>query len=810
MADNKTDDKNNGIASTGAGTTDNRQNPLEQTCPGCLTTMLKCECTRRKRSNVVTRNTLDDTPMEGVEEVATKSHTTSGKNTGPPPGLTRQLVANSEAMGNSSTSSGAPPLAPATTVQPQTVQDPLHTGLTQAMQFASSNDSTNHYQSSQPTAAASTTTLSYDPQRMYEDYIEDELTRNGELILAAHTTRTISRTQIPTWHTVSTATETSHIRALLTALAFDLGTTDPWNTLGLSRLEGPKPSIHMLQSRRDVALKLIESCTSALHDTAQQEMTTIKDNLNKACNDCCSNLEINAQERRSLKGNIRNIPRWMEPSEDLLEYLAEHMQHNGRLALHLSNLKGTNITTYPGAIDVNSSRQLHSHLCGPPEEIERTLTRWGDLPLLTWAPIDNGQLLKVAACVRKLHNTRAIQAPLILATPFDPFPACQKVSDITDVWDHPLLHTKWKDVVVDTTLLTPPTRIVVSGIYAPMHTQKCICLFTLGLPQAPTIPRLMAWRPNFFNFSAGPTITIDTPTQCRHAVRAIVDTLELPALQSVDNPRPSLGTTRDTPRSTLQLHFETNRISPIHMETLLKWLSNTLHDYQAIIGLQSTMASPTAMLVDVMSPTAGYTHASLSWSTLVLSPRLLLVETRSDASTWSTSLTTAWQLNPATSGIKIRYRPSANTPPLFAQVQATAADIASVKARKSHTFTKPSMDKPPTLQATISMPLGTCGPSEQWLPMFMERVANNNNLPLQPSTSDSGLDVHRWKAVTSYEGTWTGKVIVQLATIEELHHMHRTLHGQGIEIQHHLAGIYVDSDHVDLSSRATGATSRSS
>ena len=108
------------------------------------------------------------------------------------------------------------------------------------------------------------------------------------------------------------------------------------------------------------------------------------------------------------------------------------------------------------------------------------------------------------------------------------------------------------------------------------------------------------------------------------------------------------------------------------------------------------------------------------------------------------------------------------------------------------------------------MPQATCGPSEHWLPMFMQQDATTNQLPLQASTAEAGLDIHRWKAMSTYEGAWTGKVIVQLANVDELRQLHRSLHGQGIEIQHHVAGIYVDSDHIDLSSRASGATSRSS
>ena len=108
------------------------------------------------------------------------------------------------------------------------------------------------------------------------------------------------------------------------------------------------------------------------------------------------------------------------------------------------------------------------------------------------------------------------------------------------------------------------------------------------------------------------------------------------------------------------------------------------------------------------------------------------------------------------------------------------------------------------------MPLGTCGPIDQWLPTFMQRVGTTNNLPLQASVTDSGLDVHRYRALTAYDGSWTGKILVQLANIQEVRQLHNTLHGLGIEIQQHTTGIFVESDHIDLGSHATGASRRSS
>ena len=654
-------------------------NPMEQLCKIHLTPRFRCPCTR--------------------------SH---------PPGLEGQSRSNGN---TSSASSGHQTAASATPVRPQTVLDPLHTGLSQNI-LATEADRYDQRSQLATSAARQPTAVSFDAEHMYYEYVETEITRSGELIAAAQAARGKTRAEIPSWHTLSTATDTTPIRSLLAALAFNTETSEPWSTLGLSRLEGPKPSMHMLQSRRDVALKLIDSCPATLHELALRDITKIRADICSACDDCCANLETNAQERRHLKGSNRNVPRWMEPSDDLLAYLTTLLPTTGKIALHLSNLTTADITVYKNITDVDTTRQIQTHLCGPPDEIERALTRLGDQPILTWAPTDNGQLLKVAAAVRNLHNTRAGQAQLILAVPFDPYPACDKVTDITDVWDHPLLHAKWRDVVVDVSLLTPPTRIVVSGMHAPIHAHKCISLFTLGQPNTYALPRLTTWRLNFFSFASGPIINVDTPTQFSRAVRGLITTMGLPALQTIDHPRPSLGTTKEMPRSTIHLHMEHGKLSPIHLEAMLTWLGNALKDFQAIIGVLTTMSSPTAMLVDVMSASAGFTHAELSWSTLIISPRLLLVETRSDSHAWSSNFTAAWQQDPITAGIKIRYRPSTNTKTAFAQVEATSADIAAVRARKAHAPSRPTLQNPPTLQATISIPVHTCGPPDQWLPTF--------------------------------------------------------------------------------------------
>ena len=80
----------------------------------------------------------------------------------------------------------------------------------------------------------------------------------------------------------------------------------------------------------------------------------------------------------------------------------------------------------------------------------------------------------------------------------------------------------------------------------------------------------------------------------------------------------------------------------------------------------------------------------------------------------------------------------------------------------------------------------------------MHSVASANNLPLQKSTADTGLDLHRWKPIMAYDGSWTGKVLIQLSSQQEVQQLHASLHGKGVKIQQHLAGIAVDSLYLDL------------
>ena len=123
---------------------------------------------------------------------------------------------------------------------------------------------------------------------------------------------------------------------------------------------------------------------------------------------------------------------------------------------------------------------------------------------------------------------------------------------------------------------------------------------------------------------------VDLPSQNKHAVSIVLPTLGLPGVVTIDPPRPSLGTTKDRPRSCIHLHIAQSIATPIFMEVALRWLYKALRDFQAVVGYSGTMSSPSSLLMDCLTPAAGHVHGACCWSAVVISPRLVLVETRVD------------------------------------------------------------------------------------------------------------------------------------------------------------------------------------
>lgn len=106
--------------------------------------------------------------------------------------------------------------------------------------------------------------------------------------------------------------------------------------------------------------------------------------------------------------------------------------------------------------------------------------------------------------------------------------------------------------------------------------------------------------------------------------------------------------------------------------------------------------------------------------------------------------------------------------------------------------------KPETLRATLHTTLDVAGPVEEWLPHMMNTIATQSNIPLQQQSLPQGLSWNHWAPIHTFEGRWTGQVLVQLQNQQDLQTLHQHTNNRTLQILGHTAALYCASDCVDL------------
>ena len=177
-------------------------------------------------------------------------------------------------------------------------------------------------------------------------------------------------------------------------------------------------------------------------------------------------------------------------------------------------------------------------------------------------------------------------------TILDPYPGCDKVSGITDLWSHSLLHSKLQDALTNINFVMPPSRMVFSGHHSPIHQHKGLVFVSLGMPTRVPTTHLSMWHPAFFAIDFGPVIVVDVPVSQRWMVHDLLPTLNLPGLLAFDHARTRLAKTQQQPRSSMQIHLHEQRVHPLLMDMMLLWLRRILKSFGAIMDTLHPSPAP--------------------------------------------------------------------------------------------------------------------------------------------------------------------------------------------------------------------------
>ena len=123
------------------------------------------------------------------------------------------------------------------------------------------------------------------------------------------------------------------------------------------------------------------------------------------------------------------------------------------MALQLSNVLNVGLQAVAAATPVEEAKLIHKTFCGGPKGIEEYLGKCGFDHLVTWAPRDSGQILKVAAAWRATEDRRTHLRQLTLVIPIQIPHGCSKAEHISDTWNHPMMKPRWKDIVSEVQFL---------------------------------------------------------------------------------------------------------------------------------------------------------------------------------------------------------------------------------------------------------------------------------------------------------------------------------------------------------------------
>jgi hypothetical protein len=107
--------------------------------------------------------------------------------------------------------------------------------------------------------------------------------------------------------------------------------------------------------------------------------SSFEQKVEQAQRKCAMELQDVLRARKKLQS--KTVPRWLEPSPDLLEYYHSKLQNAGPghdIALNLSNLQGVDLDSFPMSINPTASRTLYEKLLqGPPHGCEPLADRPG-------------------------------------------------------------------------------------------------------------------------------------------------------------------------------------------------------------------------------------------------------------------------------------------------------------------------------------------------------------------------------------------------------------------------------------------------
>ena len=614
----------------------------------------------------------------------------------------------------------------------------------------------------------------------FQSYFEASVMEHAELIQGVRATSDPTRTpQLPKR---SELRHWSSVNDALKLLAFAPDSTDDWRFLGISHAEGPPLTAELIERRAQLGRQLVSVRHTAAWTCADiASAVTFEERLKRVVESCTKELPRLQRERKKLPSRL--VPRWLEPSAELLHLVHSRAQDAGqahKIALHLSNVQKTTLQDYAQIVSPLAARVMYEKIHKSPLECEEIFRSLGNGSLTIWAPTERAALLRLAATFQKYAASPEAMGSIQLLIPHDHYPECTAPMQILDLWGHELLGQKWRNIVQRIEFLREPTRCVFSGEVCPLHRIRSIAIVTLSTNSSTFNSVSTQWRTQLDSKREGPAIIVDVACAQELATQRALNESDLRGLLVWSGPLRSLGSVSDNQRSSFVGHFDGSIVSDLDVQLYMKMLRQSPTLQGALIGSRGLFTSEAALLADFGNVRSISEETHFLDEVVLVSPRLALLTTPHDSRYWGGTLTRQLRSDP-TSAIKgIRYRPSKGGRP-WAKPAALPIQIQNARAqaalRNAHTTATMEHQH----RCAISITEIPTGMPDDLLQVIVQHVSDILGLPLQRNDDLNAMRVYDWQPLQDPLGRWRGGLVVQCSNQQETRTLHDRLQGNCIE-----------------------------
>jgi hypothetical protein len=391
--------------------------------------------------------------------------------------------------------------------------------------------------------------------------------------------------------------------------------------------------------------------------------------------------------------------------------------------------------------------------------------------VVMWCPDSKDDIGRIVAGLAKATG-QGTRAQITMVIPLEPRPGCHKEAQFMDTWTHELLNNKWAPFIEDVRFSSEPVKIVISGLYAPMHQVKSLCLVTLRSGQGAGRRGMMKTRGTIGTGEDTSILVVDIKEEDEVEFLVMAGLVPLNLISDWHGPTRAASTSKDDKRIiyTGNLTGEGAWTARVSLMQVKEWMG----DLGAIIGLHSTFGNKESILIDITSADAAYKVQELVEDAVLVTPRLMLARSAASEAQWQKKVGEIFSDNDNAYVERVRYRPSTGGGCL-----AEAPALKEQKDRKRHEA-KGSNGK--ELQMVLRLGGEFIGARAGEAKDYMKLVKEAAQLPLQEEPTKDLREAYQWSLMVDARYGWRGDILMRLDSQEEVLDMYANLEGKAISV----------------------------